>query len=278
MAPRRICAYEPATVVVDPEVRDEVTGAILEPAFVIDVEVKRLTIDEQATYDRLFWRAIGPEAERVVLVRRPGEEQERTSGSAISAARLAELLMQLPALEQAPADALPVLRTVLDELVPTDQFLIPDDEIRRRRLIEMTDGERARYERLRADDSEAYARYLSEGLRKFVKVPPGQLEYVDEHGVVTPVTNGEQLALCYGSRPEVLRQISFAIRAVNEMTEAQKKGWRSRSASSSFSPERGLIVTGDGLAPIAEPVDRSGSVTSAAVMPTETAPSGLTAR
>lgn len=278
MAMKIIRAYEPATIVVEPERRAE-DGSIV-PAETIEIRVKRLTVQESATFDRLFWRGVSPEAERLVLVRRPGEEQQRVADVAMTAARLEALRQEATALEQSGGSAWPLLTSVLTELMPTDQFLVPDEEIRRRRLVEMTDGERTRYDRLRAEDAEAYGRFLSEALGQFVRVAPGQLAF-EEDGEVRDVLDGEQLAKCYGARTNILQQIALAIRAINEMTEAQKNDWRSRSDSSTSSTGRdrtatNLPITGTSSAPTAGRVDRSDSAMTGDAMPTAASPSGAT--
>jgi hypothetical protein len=279
MAKKIIRAYEPATIVVEPERRAD-DGSIEAPAETIEISVKRLTVQESATFDRLFWRGVSPEAERLVLVRRPGPEQDRASDVAITSARLEALRQEATTLEQTGASAWPLLTSLLSELIPTDQFVVPDEEIRRRRLVEMTDGERARYDRLRAEDAEAYGRFLSEALGQFVRVVPGQLAF-EEDGEIRDVLDGEQLAKCYGARTNILQQIALAIRAINEMTDAQKNDWRSRSDSSISSTGRDRAetsrpVTGTSSAPTAAPVDRSDSATTVGATPTADSLSGAT--
>lgn len=274
MAKRSIAAYESATIEIDPA-RTSEDGELLEPAFRIHLQVKKLTIEESAAYDRLFFRAINPEAERLTLVRRTEDERETVNQSAISQSALHSLAREVASI--APEQAVEVLRRLVTELQPTDVFVVPDDEIRRRRLLDMTAEQRARYEQARQDDAIAYSQFLAEGLRRFVKVDPGQIEWVPEDGPPVEVLNGEQLAQCYGARPRILEQIALAIRAVNEMTEAQKNDWRSRFGTDTSSAGRGPTTPGGSPAPTAAPVGPWASATSAAATVPETGPSGPTA-
>lgn len=276
MAKKTIRAWEPETIEIEPARRDG-DGNIIEPAETIRVFVKRLTVDEATKFDRLFWRGVSNEAERLVLVRRPGEEQERQTMAAISSERLETLKNDLSTLESSPEAAFGVLRDLLAELAPTDQFIVPDEEIRRRRLLEMTDAERTRYELVRKQDAEAFGLFLSDALQHFVRVEAGQIEFIDDKEVTVDVLNGEQLAMCYGARPDILRNISMAIRAHNELTDAAKKDWRSRSASNSSSKERDPKATGGSSAPIAAPAVVSDSVMTEAATPIESRSSGQTA-
>lgn len=269
MAPRLVQAYEPDRILID----EADTGE----SFFVNILVKRLTIKEKATYDRLRFRLFTPEAERLVLVRRTDEERERAFTSTLSLERLREVRQAVATVD--PAEALSFLKALVEELVPTDEFVMPDEEIRRRRLLEMTPDERARYDRLREQDQEAYAEFLAEALRQFVRVPEGQLLWQDEDGGdPVPVTNGEQLARCYGSRSEVLRQISASIMNINSLTEAQKKTWRSRFDSKPSSQEPSQAIPGVSPDPIAAPASDSGSATTEAATAIEAGPSGVTAR
>lgn len=262
---RRIRTYEPRSI----DLGDNTS---------LTVGIKRLSVTEANLFDRLFWRAMLLESERLVLVRRPGDEQERQTTTAISAARLAELQREAAALADGDGPAVKAfLLAALDELRPTDRWVVPDEEIRRRRLLEMTDDQRARYEAIVEEDKRALAAFLSEALAQFVNVHPDQLEIEDAvTGEVTPVTNGEQLARCFGARQDLLQAIVHAIRDVNELSAVQKNGSGSRSTSSTSLPARDPKATGGSSEPTAAPADSSASVTTGAATPTVMNPSGAT--
>lgn len=233
----RLRAFEPATV--------EVAAGVT-----IDMRVKRLNLEDAASFEQLFRRAVTPEVDRVLLVRRPGDEQDRHPAPASDR-------------EDAP--------------LTFGAFIIPDEEIRRRRLEELSAEARGHVDQLRAEDVHAQRLFIDEVLGRFVRVEPGQVEWEDETGAVLDVTNGAQLARCFGASPVVLQRIVLALRSANEVSEVQKNGSGSRFISRPSSPEREPTASGASSAPTAARVDDSGSATTAGATPIAENPSGPTA-
>lgn len=258
----------------------------IEPGVTLDILVKRLGNEEYHRFDRLFWRGVTSEADRLVLVRHPGDEQERTAGSALSEARLADLqakVAQLPPTTVPDARgaygaARALLLSLVNDLEPTDKFKVSDEEVRRRRLVALTEAERASYDAMRLKDMQAYAEFLDEALSQFVRVVPGQIDFEDvDAGQTIDVTTGADFVRCFGARGDVLQQVVILIRQINQLSDAQKKELRSHSDSSGSSKESGLSLTGLSSEPTAAPAESSASATTEAAIETAGDPSGMTA-
>lgn len=248
----------------------------------IALRIKRQDVGEFAAFDRLWWRAINGEADRLILVRRPGEEMERQPRVVLSAQKVDEYRAAVEIIAVAGADAetvpklIAMVLAILNDVEPREDFVIPDDEIKRRRLLEMTDQERANYERVKKADSEAFETAVRDGLHKFVRVVPGQIALEDEDGQTVDVTTGDQLAQCIGGEPGLLFRLLLEIRRANTLGDDEKNASGSRSTSSSSSNERDLKVTGAPPA-VAATADLPGSVMTADATAPATSLSGSTA-
>lgn len=270
MAKKRIVSYEAVPIDIDGES--------------ITIHVKRLSIEEHAVFDRMFWRGVLSESDRLVLVRRPGEELARNEAACLTDARLAALQSQVEMLAEAPEDLATAyaktrseLLKLVADLTPGSSFVVSDEEIRRRRLVEMTDDQRASYERLRMEDVQAYASFLDEAIGQYIRIPQGEVAWVDvDTGLEKDVISGRDFARCYGARADVLQQVAIAIRHVNQLSDLEKNDWRSRSGSRPTSTGRGQAAIGSSPDRTAGSADRSGSVISGDAMPTVASPSGAT--
>jgi hypothetical protein len=270
----RIRRYEPATIrlLLGREIR---------------VRVKRLDVSENADFERLFQRVTMRESDRILLARRPGEELDREVRSAISSEDLehftasAAILGQLrkagkESIDAIAGQAIDVLHALLKAVAPTERFVLPDEEIRRRRYLGLTDSERASYERLKGEDEQAFEACVREALDRFVRVDPGQIELEDDAGTVTDVTTGTQLASCMGGEGAALVAILMTIRAKNRLTDDEKKDSGSRSTSTSSSSAPDQTAPGDSRRPTAGSAEPSDSVTTEVVTASVPTPSGAT--
>lgn len=251
----------------------------------IALRIKRQDVGEAADFDRLFFRAMNPEADRLILVRRPGEEMERVervvlSADRVNAYRASVALIQaaqtgtLEAATAAAESVAMIANQILNEIQPSEQFVIDDEEIKRRRRLEMTDQERANYERVQAADRAAFEANVRKGLDAYVRVVPGQITLVDEDtGERVDVRTGAQLSRCIGSENGLLFRLLLLIREVNTLGDRAKNGSGSHSISSSSSSGRDPKASGapPAAAPTVAPPD---SATTAAVTPSEPSPSG----
>lgn len=258
------------------------------PPTTIEILCKRMGQKEFGEFDRRFWRSFTSEAERRVLVRRDGPEMETTNSAAISDMGLMEArrrFLAFPAESAALADYVG-LRTltaeILETLTSTDRFVIDDEEIRRRRLVEMTAEQFAEYERVRACDQDVFTDFQDDAIRNYIRVPKGQLRLTivnpdDATEESVPVLTGDQFLQCFGGRPDVLRQVIVAIRETCSLTEAQKKTSRSRSGSTTSSPGPQTGASGSGSAQAVEPASNSAPSASVDATPIEVGSSGPTA-
>ena len=249
----------------------------------IALRIKRQNINEFAEFDRLWHRAFVREADRLVIVRRPGEEQERRSQIGLSVERQTGYAAALQIIEASPSEKVEevvaklvkLCRQILTEVTFSEDWLIPDAEIKRRRMLEMTDQERVNYDRAVAEDQAAFEAAVHKGLKDFVRVVPGQIAIEDEAGQTVEVTTGEQLEQCIGSEPNVLFEILLEIRRANTLSDLEKNGSGSPSTSSLSSSERDLKAHGAPPAP-AEAAATTDSATTAGATLLETSASGST--
>lgn len=257
------------------------------------LRVKRMTVDEFAEFDRLFYRVMQRDADRMVLVRRPGEEQERISSVVVSQEQVDGFYATLEMLSQAgtthiarraeqtitPTERAKQLHllceAILGAIQPNERFVIEDEEIRRRRLLEMNEHERHNYERMLAEDRAAFETAVCKGLHAFVRVEPGQLSLENEVGEVEDVTTGAQLELCLGAFPDHLFRVLMAIRSANALSDDEKNGSGSPSPSESSSNERGPKTPGASSTP-AETAVPTPSATTAGATGRAKKPSGGT--
>jgi hypothetical protein len=144
-------------------------------------------------------------------------------------------------------------------------FVIPDDEIMRRRLAEMTPEDRATYEKADA------------ALTDYVTVEEGEIE-ITENGVPRWLTTGAELVEFFGARQAVLRNVLAEVYLQNTASDALKNVWRSRLGSGDSSLERDPEANGARPEPPVESVKSEGSAGSeAATASTAAISSGSTA-
>ena len=223
----------------------------------IDFRIQRLTAAEFFAFSRQYEKVLDPPSERMLLVRREDELAKRP------------VARQRTAKEQAAADALVTLRECLKTSAHTfplhddvsqsrDQvllallseieaalpaepdsddevFVIPDSEIRTRRLAELSPIERAAWDGLDAEDEAFAASFIVETLTRYVQVAPDQIE---ADGV--PVTSGADLVRYFGGQGAALKALVRAVREENLLPSALKNALRSArdTRPSSSTPDR----------------------------------------
>lgn len=217
----------------------------------IAIEIRRLTRAEHSAFQRRYDQVHHSESARRVSIRKPGEEQEtrprvkpRTPAQIAAAEALSAFDGEVPAREVVPAIAWPVIEACR-ALVPvesTDEvFVIPDAEIRRRRLEEMSPEEHAAWEHLDADEDTARDTFYEEAVSAYVTVRPGQIQ-LEERGpdgtAVREITAGADLVRLFGARLDVMRTLVDTIGIENTLSDPVKKAWWSQfdSVASSTGP------------------------------------------
>jgi hypothetical protein len=232
----------------------------------LQLRIARFDVKQAHHFERLLTRARRKDADRMLLIRKPGAELERQHMTAMTAEGLAEFRAAIEALRQrlrspGPDEVPPTAEEVLKglELVapllqPTDQFIVDDEEIRRRRWAELDDAGRKKYDALVREDEEAFDLFVTEALGRYVRVDPGmEFEHEAADGTVTvqPVKTGADLSRCFGGRQDFISALVRRVREENRIGDALKNALRSRSASapSSSANDRDRTASGGSTSP-----------------------------
>lgn len=212
-----------------------------------DLQVKRLNHVAGKTFNLEWGRHMEPPSSRQIFRQPDGDEQEKTT-------------LDGPGKDH------------------REVFVIDDDEIRQRRLREMSPEARAQFDAMALAEADASYDFLVGTVRQFVRVAPGQTPVLFEPADGDPVReiqSGEDLVAVLGGDWRRLRTLATAVWAENNLSGALKKGFRSRSASSTSSAEPGTAAPGQRPDGIAAPAAPEASVaTEAATAPSATIPSG----
>lgn len=137
------------------------------------------------------------------------------------------------------------------------------DEVRRRRLVEMTVEEREQFERAAADDEKFAQGFCREQIAAHVWVHPDvDLQLQDEGGNLRPVRTGADLVAVFGGNFSMLMTLTAAILLENTLSPEKKRALRLRSASRSSS-DAPPPSTGDAPAATAAPVALPASASAA---------------
>lgn len=117
------------------------------------------------------------------------------------------------------------------------RWIVTDDEIRARRMAEMTTDERAAFLALEAREADATLNACARAVSQFVEVAPalpdGTIQRVEVDG--RPVKTGADLVDLFDGSLPVLSTLAGLIRAEHTMQPDEKKGLRSRFDSSTGS-------------------------------------------
>lgn len=166
----------------------------------LPIRVRRFTVDQMQAYQQQFHRFEHPAHERRIYRQPDGDEQAR--------------------------------KTVTFGTITSEVYAIPDTEIQRRRLLAMTDEDRAAYERERADEEAFQAAFLIGAVRDYVTVAPDVvLQMEDDAGATQRVVSGADLVRVFGGQPMILGALARAVHTENMLTPEQKKRWRLPSSS-----------------------------------------------
>lgn len=208
------------------------------------IHVARMTVNQASVFRRAFDKFSNSEAVRLVSTRKDGEEMEKRAvprdrtpaeiAAAEALARFDETRVPVGAgvVEPVTAEANAVIEACR-ALVPaepvTEAFVIPLEEIRRRRITEMTPAERQAYDDLDAEEDAFADKFLADSIAAYVTVPEGELQETDvETGAVTSITSGADLVRIFARIDQaILVGIVNAIRIENSFPESRKKAWRS---------------------------------------------------
>jgi hypothetical protein len=260
----RIQPFHPSTLLIDQQA--------------VRIRVARFDIDAFSAFRRDYARIDDAAADRPLKIRLPGDEQAmrpvvrpRTEAETAAADVLARVRARLSDDEYvALADVLPAEPT-------KDVFVIPDEEIRARRLAEMSSEARAAYDRAHDEEEQFAKNFIAGAVRNYVMVEDGEIE-ITEDGRVRSLTTGTDLVRFFGARAEVMNAAVHAIWIENTASDALKNVWRSLSGFADSSAGHDRAAAGQTPAPTAASADPGPSATTAAVMASiEVSPSGAMA-
>lgn len=160
-----------------------------------------------------------------------------------------------------------------------DELDVQMEEVRRRRLDEMTVAERESFEKLEKAESDAASKFLVDQVREHVWVAPDvAVKLEDEEGVATTVKTGADLARVFAGNLEMLMMLVRAVFEENTLGAQKKRILRQRSASIASSLMPPTAAVGPPPAETAAPADSPASANhvDASGLPVSS-PSGLTA-
>lgn len=141
-------------------------------------------------------------------------------------------------------------------------YLVPETEIRRRRLQEMTPDELTAFMAQEAEDVAFIATFCDEQIRQHVWLDPkAHVSVEDDNGATRTVTTGPDLADLFAGNLAMLTRLARVIYEENTLAPEQKKTLRQLSASTRGSSE---TPSGAGPTPVATATsaDPQGSATS----------------
>jgi hypothetical protein len=151
--------------------------------------------------------------------------------------------------------------------------VVDDETVRRRRLVEMTEDERAEYDSMDEEESRFADKFLSDAIRNYVTVEADQLFEDGPDGEQRQITAGADLLRVFGGRADVLSQLLRAVHYENCLSAAAKKALRLVSDSARSSVEHAKEAAGLSREPTAAAAGTSASAGTAGATGEATSPS-----
>lgn len=108
----------------------------------------------------------------------------------------------------------------------TPEFVIPDSEIRRRRLDAMSPEDRAAFDKQQQAEDTAEAQFIETTVRELVTLAPGQVQMGGQD-----LTSGDDILRVFGGHLLDMRALVENVRIQHEAPASLKKVWRSLFAS-----------------------------------------------
>jgi hypothetical protein len=203
----------------------------------VRVLIDRFTAAQHTAFSKALARLDEPDSLRQLLVRKPGEEQERRSVPRVVPTVAMRLLAEaLGAVDESlfATEESRLLRAaataVVAETQASDEFVVSEAEIMRRRRTELDDADRQALEALEASE-EADAQELIATALGCLTIAPGQIVVEEEDGTAREVTEGRELLALYAGRTDIMRACVREVWAANTLSAVEKKGFASPSDS-----------------------------------------------
>jgi hypothetical protein len=220
----RIKSYYDRTISID----DDAQGGVAR----LPIRIRRFTLDQLQAFSAGLKRCENRAADRY-LSRKPDEDEQA----------------RVPLSHQG---------TVIQV------YAVPDVEIRRRRLLEMSDAERTAFEQADAEDERVIAAFYASVITDYVSVQPGvRLLFEDAAGQTRPLATGADLVAGLAGNASALAALVRAVREENTLSPEEKKRLRSSPdlMRSSTGPDR--TANGGGPGATVAPVNGKDSAASA---------------
>lgn len=200
----------------------------------IPLRIRRFSVVQLQEFQRGFSRVMSPEAQRFIYRKADGDEQQ---------------MRDIPANVGANGVVLSQAKSV---------HLIPDEEITRRRMSELSPAEREAFDAASQEDDDFMASFCSEAISKHVSLPPDvTLKLIQDDGSEVVVRDGSGLVAAFGGNLSMLLRLTRLIHRENTLTPEAKKHLRSLSVSTASSPQ----LEGDGRTPAATAIGAVPAVT-----------------
>lgn len=193
------------------------------------IRVRRFTVAQLQAFHRGFVRLTSPTAARFIFRKPEGDEQA-----------MREIQAQVDEQGRVTAPA-------------RSEHVVPDAEIERRRLEEMTVETRAAYDAASLADDEFMAQFCSQAITDFITVDPTgpPVDTVRDNGESLRVQSGADLVEAFGGNLSMLVRLTRAIHQENTLSPEAKKALRSLSGLTASSPMPVAAAAADGATPAA---------------------------
>lgn len=220
--------YYPRDIPID----DGVDGEGVQAGTTFPIRIRRFTVAQLQAFQRGFARAMSPTSERF-LFRKPDSDEQ--------------VMRDVPERKDAKGRLVSPAR---------EAHVVPDDEITRRRLAEMSPETRAAYEAAKDADDVFMATFCSEAIAAHVWLPPGvTVRIVDEdqagHETEIIAKDGPGLVQAFGGNFSMLARLTRAIHQENTLSPEAKKAWRLLSGSTASLSTPAAAGAVDGATPAA---------------------------
>lgn len=212
----------------------------------LPVRIRRFTVAQLQEFQRGFARVMRPASERQIYRLPDGPEQEMVD-------EIVDEVGKDGAVTQKPKS----------------RYRIPDAEIRRRRLQEMTAAERGTFDQLEEAETQDCNAFCCQVITDHVWLAPNVTLLVEnEDGSERTAKTGKDIVDIFGGNASLLVRFMLAIHNENVFTAEQKKVLRSLFASTPSSPALANAEEVDGQKPVGTvtPVGNAVSVGNAPAM------------
>lgn len=221
------------------------------------VRIRRFSVAQLQAFQRGFAQLQNPSAARFIFRKPDGDEQA---------------MREVPARTNAKGVVVAAARS---------EHVVPQEEIERRRLQEMSPETRAAFDAASEADDQFMTDFCTQAITEHVWLPPGvTVKVIQDDDSEFIAKTGADLVIAFGGNLSMLMRLTNAIHHENTLSPEAKKALRLLSGSTASSPTPAAAAAVDGVTPaaIATPAGAEASVLSdGASVGQESSPSGSVA-